>query len=51
MIEINAEPAAVRPSLGLVVVVTAGVYDFAGGGHQDLAGNIVRETSLRAAEN
>ena len=38
----------VVPSLDLVVVVTAGAYDFSGGGHPELAGNAALETVLRA---
>lgn len=40
----------VVPSLDLVVVVTAGVYDFEGGGDQGRAGNTALNTVLRAVE-
>lgn len=40
----------VVPGLNLVVVVTAGVYDFKGGGHQELARNAALEMVLRATE-
>jgi CubicO group peptidase (beta-lactamase class C family) len=39
----------VIPSLDMVIVVTAGVYDYDGGGDQDLAGNTARDIALRAA--
>lgn len=38
------------PSLNVVVVVTAGAYDFNGGGHPELADEAVLETVLHAAK-
>jgi CubicO group peptidase (beta-lactamase class C family) len=39
------------PQLDLVVVVTAGVYDFNGDGHPETAGNAALDTVLRATEH
>ena len=41
----------VVPSLDLAVVVTAGVYDFIGEGHQVIAGDAALEAILRATEH
>ena len=37
------------PSLDMVVVATAGVYDFDGDGDQGRAGDAARDMALRAA--
>jgi CubicO group peptidase (beta-lactamase class C family) len=39
----------VVPSLDMVIVVTAGVYDYDGGGDQGRAGDAARDMALRAA--
>jgi CubicO group peptidase (beta-lactamase class C family) len=41
----------VVPSLDLAVAVTAGVYDFNGEGHQEIAGDAALEAILRATEH
>jgi hypothetical protein len=40
----------VVPSLGLVVAVNAGVYDFDGQGSQNIAGNTVLDAVLQATK-
>jgi CubicO group peptidase (beta-lactamase class C family) len=41
---------SVIPSLGLVVAVNAGVYNFDGGGSQNIASDAVVDTVMRAAK-
>ena len=46
----GGQSVSVVPSLGLVVAVNAGVYDFEGQGAQTIAANTVLDTVLRASK-
>jgi hypothetical protein len=46
----GGQSISVVPSLGLVIAVNAGVYDFEGQGSQNIASDTVLDTVLRATK-